>query len=81
MTPTPELREDVARGIAGCCKPGGACYEAGLSDIGHTVEPPPSTIYILFTDGGNLRKWSADPFGGAIEFTRSDEFVAIERLI
>lgn len=57
--------------LASCCKPGGPCFEAGLADIAHTVDPPPATIYVLFTDGGNIRKWSALPFDGAIEFIQA----------
>jgi hypothetical protein len=54
--------------LASCCKPGGPCYEAGLSWAQHQRTPEPDVIYLSFADGGNIRKWSREPFPDGREF-------------
>jgi hypothetical protein len=60
------------REIASCCRPGGPCFEAGLAWAEHRAEPPPDRIFITFSESGeNIRKWSREPFDGALAFVRA----------
>ncbi len=55
--------------VASCCLPGGPCHNAGLADVQHRCEPPPERVWLVFSDGGGqIRKWSREPFEGATEY-------------